>query len=82
MDGEQQTNRELTFGEKAVGVQFNPSKFPQVDLYKKQCAELIDNLNDARNRTDDGDVKRMFSEAITNIQTGQMWAVKAVTWNV
>lgn len=37
-------------------------------------------MNDLRNSTLDGDVKRMASEAITNAQTAQMWAVKALTW--
>lgn len=72
--------RELTFGEKAVGLTFNPGGHTEVDSIKKQCAVLIDSLNDARNATDSSDKKRMYSEAITNIQTGQMWGVKAATW--
>lgn len=81
-DETQNDNRPFTFGEKAVGITFNPGGHPEVESVKRQCADIIDNLNDARNRTDSGDVKRMFSEAITNIQTGQMWAVKAITWQV
>lgn len=69
MEDTQQQNRELTFGEKAVGINFNPGGHPEVESCKRSCADLIDNLNDARNRTDNGDVKRMFSEAITNIKT-------------
>jgi len=80
METQNTANRELTFGEKAVGINFNPGGHPEVEACKKSCADLIDSLNDARNKTDNGDVKRMFSEAITNIQTGQMWAVKAITW--
>lgn len=34
--------RELTFGEKLVGISFNPSNNPQVDRAKQLCAELAD----------------------------------------
>lgn len=72
--------RAMTFGEKAVGATFNPGGHAEVNDIKSQCAVLIDSLNDARTKTDSGDKKRMYSEAITAIQTGQMWAVKAATW--
>lgn len=80
MPAENTAQRELTFGEKAVGLTFNPGNDPQVDAIKAACATLIDQLNDLRNNTQSGDMKRMYSEAITNTQTGQMWAVKAITW--
>ena len=69
-----------SFGEKAVGLQFNPSGLSLVDDVKRQVAVLIDQLNSLRNESDDPDVKRMYSVAITELQTAQMWAVKAVTW--
>ena len=37
-------------------------------------------MNDLRNVTTDNEVKRMASVAITELQTAQMWAVKAITW--
>jgi hypothetical protein len=70
----------LTFGEKAVGLSFNPGGHSEVDDIKRRCADLIDTLDANRNATENGDKKRMYSEAITNIQTGQMWGVKAATW--
>jgi len=73
-------SRELTFGEKAVGLTFNPSNDPLVQGIKEQFAAIIDGLHAQRESTDNGDKKRMFSEAITNAQTAQMWAVKAITW--
>lgn len=73
-------DRELTFGEKAVGLTFNPSNDPLVQGVKEQCAAMIDSLNNLRSETESGDKKRMYSEAITAIQDGQMWAVKAITW--
>ncbi len=75
-----QTGSPMTFGEMAVGLTFNPGGHPEVESIKTSCAALIDDLNNSRNETDSGDKKRMYSEAITAIQTGQMWAVKAATW--
>ena len=39
---------ELTFGEKAVGLNFNPSQDNQVDVCKQGFAKLIDQMNDLR----------------------------------
>lgn len=74
-------NQEQTYGEKAVGLTFNPNGSEQVNQIKTKCAKLIDELNDCRNATKDGEVKRMLSIAITEVQTAQMWAIKAITWN-
>lgn len=75
-----EVQRELTFGERAVGITFNPVNNVPAQQIKERAAALIDTLNDYRNATEDGEVKRMLSVAITEIQTGQMWGVKAVTW--
>jgi hypothetical protein len=72
----------LTFGEKAVGLSFNPAGNADVQEIKERCAGLIDKCNTERNLADDPDVKRMYSVAITEIQTAQMWAVKAATWGL
>lgn len=71
---------ELSFGQKAVGLTFNPSNKPEVQQIKERAAAFIDTCNDYRSATDDGEVKRQLSVAITEAQTAQMWAVKAVTW--
>jgi len=73
-------DRELTFGEKAVGLTFNPSNNPEVDKCKKGFAAVIDQMNDLRAANVNTDVVRMASIAITEAQTAQMWAVKAITW--
>ena len=70
----------LTFGERAVGLSFNPSGFEVVDGLKRAAAEFIDKCEVARSISDDNEVKRMYSVAITEAQTAQMWAVKAATW--
>lgn len=72
--------KQLTYGEKAVGLNFNPSNDSAVDRIKQKSAVLIDELNDLRNASENPEEKRMYSIAITEIQTGQMWGVKAVTW--
>lgn len=72
--------REMTFGEKAAGVSFNPGGHEAVNAIKRRYADLIDDMNDRRNASDNPEVKRMLSIAITESQTAQMWAVKAVTW--
>jgi hypothetical protein len=70
----------LTFGEKACGVTFNPGGNPDVDAIKRHYAELVDGLHARRENATNPEVKRMLSVAITEAQTSQMWAVKAVTW--
>lgn len=72
--------REPTFGEKACGVAFNPGGDAMVHQLKTKYAELVDVLNDIRGTCHNGEVQRMLSIAITEVQTSQMWAVKAVTW--
>jgi len=72
--------RELTFGEKAVGLTFNPGGHQLVNALKSSYATVIDALHSAREASDNPEVKRMYSVAITEAQTSQMWAVKAATW--
>jgi hypothetical protein len=69
-----------TFGEKAVGLSFNPSNDNAVDKCKRGFAELIDQMNDLRESSTNPEQKRLCSVAITEAQTAQMWAVKAITW--
>lgn len=72
--------RDLTFGEKAVGLTFNPSGDTAVTTFKKNFAQIIDDLHSLRSGTEDMEAKRLYSIAITEAQGAQMWAVKAVTW--
>jgi hypothetical protein len=72
--------QQLSFGEKAVGLTFNPSGDTAVAACKSAFAIAINQMNDLRNSTEDAEVKRMASVAITEAQTAQMWAVKAITW--
>ena len=73
-------DRELTFGEKACGVEFNPSGNELVASIKADFALIVDKLHHTLQVSVDPQVRRMLSIAITDTQTAQMWAVKAVTW--
>ena len=84
--------KEMTFGQKACGVSFNPDNNYEVHVIKQKYADIVDWLNDLRvelvARKEAGkaspdnlqEVVRMLSIAITETQGAQMWAVKAITW--
>lgn len=72
--------QELTFGQKAVGLKFNPSGSTEVDKAKLIAAAAIDQLHDLRNKAGQGQQGRHASTAITDYETAQMRAVKAITW--
>lgn len=74
---------ELSFGEKAVGLTFNPSGMSEVIKCKQGFADLIDQLNDFRNEKNpslSSEAKRHASIAIIELESAQMRAVKALTW--
>lgn len=72
--------RPQTFGQKAVGLQFNPSNQDDVAVAKAEAAALIDRAHQLRLNTENPEIKRMASLAITHAQEAQMWLVKAQTW--
>ena len=68
----------MTEGEYRVGISFNPSNNPAVDSIKSKAAALIDELAPiAADRDHPG--ARCAAIAMTEIESGTMWAVKAVT---
>ena len=73
---------DLTFGEKAVGLKFNPEAHTAVDVIKRHYADAVDCLHNIRISLpkDKSEEKAMLTLAIRDLQTSQMWAVKAVTW--
>ena len=70
--------REMTYGEKAVGLTFNPSGDTDVQKVKELYAQIIDLCNSKKGEP--GEMSRLLSIAITEAQAAQMWAVKAITW--
>ena len=71
---------ELTYGQRAVGLTFNPSGADDVRVVKQGFADLIDHMDNNRKHCS-GEKARLYSIAITEMQTAQMWAVKALTFN-
>lgn len=72
--------REPTFGERAVGLSFNPGNTPEVDKCKRIFALAIDQMNELRIGASSPEQARHASVAITMIEDAQMRAVKAITW--
>ena len=80
--------KKLTFGERAVGITFNPSSISEVEEIKKASANLIDVICGDEGQcvkfdpNADGEVAAMRKLAQRHIQEAQMWAVKAATWSL
>ena len=73
----------MTYGEKAVGLTFNPSGDDDVAAVKRDYAKIIDMLDELRRTAQAAsqfEQARLASIAITEAQAAQMWAVKALTW--
>jgi hypothetical protein len=74
------TTNKPTYGQKAVGISFNPSNDSAVDRCKQMFANCIDQMNDFRSETESKEAARLASIAITELQGAQMFAVKSLTW--
>lgn len=72
--------RPPTFGEKLVGINFNPSGDDEVSKAKRLCADLADllyNNHKGENATDLYD--QLYHHAIGEILNAQMCTVKVLT---
>lgn len=77
-----ETQREMTFGEKLVGLTFNPSNDDKVGKAKRLCAELADLLfNDTFSDPKDISEFKMdrYKSSINEILNAQMNVVKVLT---
>jgi hypothetical protein len=73
-------SREMTFGEKLVGLTFNSSSDTKVHRAKKLCAELADLLNEHNEQSETSQFsQRLFSHAVCEILNAQMNVVKVLT---
>ena len=70
---------EKTLGEQRVRTSFNPSDQSTVQHIKERAAELINYINDNVETANNGEKARLRSLALTAIEEGAMWAVKAAT---
>lgn len=79
---ENNVGREMTFGEKAVGLTFNPSGDKNVEKIKRLYADIIDVLKDLYPTRTDGNREQqiLIRKAISEAQGAQMWAVKGITY--
>jgi hypothetical protein len=84
---ENQVERELTFGEKAVGLTFNPSGDEKVNRAKQLMANAIDLLKDVElEKTENGNKMTSWeanvfrTNAFNKIVDAQMALVKYITW--
>lgn len=77
--------KELTFGQKAVGINVNVAdqEHQEVEKCKQHFADAIDQLNDIRSGCEliSGSKARLISTAITEIEGAKLRAVAALTWN-
>ena len=70
----------LTFGEKLVGINFNPSADSAVDKAKKLCAELVDLIHDTGLGESDFELKTvLYNHTLGEILNAQMNVVKLLT---
>lgn len=69
----------LSFGQRAVGLAFNPSQDERVDRIKRLYADIVDEMFVLSNMCS-GEQARLSRISITEAQGAQMWAVKALTW--
>lgn len=77
-----ENTRELTFGEKLVGLEFNPSGRADVNEVKELCAKLANMVNEAQIPTTEPYLQNTFKgDAIRCILHAQMAAVKFLTFN-
>jgi hypothetical protein len=73
--------KQMTFGEKLVGLTFNPSGDENVQKAKKLCAELADLLNaNADPNSERPLCKLLFDKTIGDILNAQMNVVKVLTF--
>lgn len=72
--------RKLTFGQKAMGVSFNPSKDPLIDVIKQGYADLADLIDQESAKNPSGEAKALYTLGLRELQKSQMLTVKAATW--
>lgn len=76
----EENQREMTFGEKLVGLTFNPSGDEKVQRAKELCAELADLLHDDfTSRGQSGLAATLYEHTLGEILNAQMNVVKVLT---
>lgn len=71
---------ELTYGQKLVGLNFNPSNDPTVQDLKEKAAAFLDAIHDVPSEQINVTKQTFLKKAVEDIISAQMFAVKAATW--
>ena len=72
--------RQMTFGEKLVGLTFNPSNDDKVAKAKKLCADLMDLVNEERKNRETTELEGyLYNHTVGEILNAQMNVVKLLT---
>lgn len=71
---------ELTWGQRLVGFNFNPSRLSEVDVAKQRYADIIDQARNLKISTQSEMQKYIADSAIDLALSAQMMLVKALTW--
>lgn len=71
-------NRPMTLGEARCHINFNPSSDDKIGTFKRMMADAIDYCNNELLSTENGEAKRCFSIAMTELETAQMYGVKGI----
>jgi hypothetical protein len=74
----QENAKVMTLGEKRCHIGFNPSSDDKIGTFKRMMADAIDYCQEELLATEDGEAKRCFSIAMTELETAQMYAVKGI----
>jgi hypothetical protein len=74
----EEPQREMTLGEKRCHIDFNPSSDDKIGTFKRMMADAIDYLNSESQATEDGEAKRVFALAMTDLESAQMFGVKGI----
>jgi len=72
--------RELTFGQKAVGMGEKPDENKDVEDLKQLFANIIDKIDSIAIEDGITEKTKYIRLAIQQVQTAAMWVMKAITW--
>jgi hypothetical protein len=77
-----QNQRPMSFGEKLVGLTFNPSNDDKVSKAKRLCAELMDLVDSEMQSRENSRLSNyLYTHTVGEILNAQMNVVKVLTLN-
>ena len=79
---EQPQERQLSLGERSVGLTVDGPQDPNIEMVKRIYAAAIDQVAAIALQSGDPEVRRLCTVAITETQGACMWAIKTITWKV